>query len=87
MFFSFSGSYCYFFLIAMTTITMIIMKSREIPPPKLPIKIGLDQIDEEIVGVTVLEVGVGVEGETIVGGITLIGGTDGVTVGVIIVGV
>ena len=71
----------------MTTITMIIMISREIPPPKLPIKIGLDQIDEEIVGVTVLEVGVGVEGGTIVGGITLIGGTDGVTVGVIIVGV
>lgn len=59
MCFSFSGSYCYFFLIAMTTITMIITIRSEIPPPKLPINIGLDQIDVEAVGVTVLDVGFG----------------------------
>ena len=66
---------------------MIIMISREIPPPKLPIKIGLDQIDEETVGVTILEAGVGVEGGTIVGGITLIGGTVGAIVVAIVDGV
>ena len=40
---------------------MIIMIIREIPPPKLPIRRGLDHIDVDTVGVTffeLLEVGV-----------------------------
>jgi hypothetical protein len=55
MSFSFSGSFCYFFLTATTTITMIMMIIKEIPPPKLPIRIGLDQIDVETAGEGFLE--------------------------------
>ncbi len=62
---------------------MIIMMIREIPPPKLPINIGLDQIDEVTVGVYVLGAGLGTKGVTVDGVITLIGGTVGGTLGVL----